>query len=150
MRGAVYGALGFAAVENLGYTLGLAEKSTFSRSSFPIQLVAFSLLRDVLAYPLHIGTQFYVALAAAQRYLMNDGPSVFVSFIVGVLFHGLFDLVAFIGLILVASKIIPAWLGSVVLVLQFGFVVLLVMLCRSRYKALIERENAMSANITPV
>lgn len=141
------GALGFAAVENLGFVLGLA---TPKKGSFPFQLVALSLLRASLAFPLHIGAQFYIALAAAQRHLLGDGPSVFASFFIAITFHGLFDAVALAALLLVTAKVIPQWAAYFVTAVQAVFVLLLMMLCRSRYKALIEREFAVSSEATAV
>lgn len=135
---ACMGSLGFAAMENMGYVLAIA----FSiRTGFSFKIVEISLLRGLLAYPLHVGTQFFVALSAAQWHVFKERSSVMFALLVAILFHGTFDGVALIGMVLIAAKIIPGWAGYLIPVFDFLLIGFLLLICRARYKGLLERER---------
>lgn len=140
---ACMGALGFAACENMGYILVGALSV---RKGFSFRLVGITLLRGLLAYPLHIGTQFFVAVSAAQWYVFKDKSNVMLALFVAVLFHGTFDGVALLGMLLIGGNIIPFWVGYLIPVFDFMLVGLLLLLCRSRYKALLVRESLVLAS----
>lgn len=137
-------ALGLATVENLSYVLGISQYS--SKSVFPFRRVGLTVLRDLLAFPIHVGGTFYIALAAAQRAVLGDGPSVLASFFVAVLFHGCFDAFALLIGLFIMLELIPDWVEFMVVVVQSVVVIGLMILCRSRFKSLIERERAVSAS----
>lgn len=131
-------ALGFAAAENVGFVLGVAQAY---RSKFSFEAVGVVLLRGILAYPVHIGAQFYIGVSSAQRYVFKDPSRVWLAAVVAVLFHGMFDAVSLISLVLITLKKIPAWTGTIVPVFHFILIGLLLLLCRGRHKALLEREK---------
>lgn len=138
LASACAGALGFAMTENMLYVLGLARATP---SGFSFGLVGLALLRGMLAYPVHVGTQFYVGVTAAQRDVLADRVSIGLALLVAVLFHGFFDAVAFTCMVLIGLKHIPEWVGGLVPVFDIVLVGFLLLLCRSRYKALLERER---------
>lgn len=133
-------ALGFAMTENVGYVLGIANAN---RTGFSFGLVGLALLRGILAYPVHVGTQFYVGVSAARWHVLGDRASVAWALFVAVLFHGTFDAVAFICMVLVGLKRIPEWVGAFVPVFDVVLVGFLLLLCRGRYTALLQRERVL-------
>lgn len=137
---ACMGALGFAATENVFYVLGIAQAS---RAGFSFGLVGLALFRGILAYPVHVGTQFFVAVSAAQRHVFEDKSSVPFALFIAVLFHGTFDGVALICMVLISLKKVPSWIAVLVPVFDIMLIGLLLLLCRGRYKALLERERVV-------
>lgn len=104
-------------------------------------LVFLGLFRGAVALPVHVGTQLYVAVVAAQRYVFLDDVKVSTALFQAILFHGTFDAIAFISTFLVGTKRIPVWVGFLVPVADIIMVSLLLLVCRARYKALLERER---------
>lgn len=137
------GALGFALTENVAYVLGIA-KTTQSGVSFA--LIGIALLRGVLAFPVHVGTQFYVGLSAAESHVLRDRVSVSLALFLAVLFHGTFDAVAFVCMVLIGLKKLPEWVGLFVPVFDLMLIGFLLLLCRGRYKGLLERERVLIAS----
>lgn len=133
-------ALGFAATENVFYMLGILQAN---RGSFSFGAAGLVLMRRLLAYPVHVGTTFYVGVAAARRHVFGDGISVGLALSVAIILHGVFDGVGFLALILVTLGKVPKWVGGGVPVFDLGLVGLLLLLCRGRYKALLEREKVV-------
>lgn len=133
-------ALGFAAAENTGFVLGIVQAN---RNKFSFEAVGVVLFRGILAYPVHIGSQFYIGVSTAQRYVFKDPGRVWPAVLVAVLFHGAFDAISLVFVVLITLKKIPVWTGTVVPVFDLVLIVLLLLLCRWRYKALLERERAV-------
>lgn len=135
-------ALGFATFENIMYLL---QWSTPTKSGgFPIIRAGLALLRDLFAFPLHIGTTFFIALVEARRHVLSDTLSLWSAFTTAVFFHGTFDASALVIAALVFKGVIPEWVEVIALVIQAFLVILLVILCRSRFQALIQREYALA------
>ncbi|CAN8067492.1 unnamed protein product [Agarophyton chilense] len=141
------GALGFATIENYGFVTGLASSPD---SKFGLGLVAMALFRGLLAFPVHVGAQFYVAIAAAQSYIFREPIGVMKSLFIAVMFHGLFDAISFLMLLFVGVLGAPSWMNVFAPILQSCLTVLLVVLCRGRYKALLERERMVFLSVNPV
>lgn len=137
------GALGLATVENVAYVLGLS--SAVTKTVFPFRRIGLTLLRDVLAFPVHVCNTSYIALAAAQRKLFGGGPSVYIAFLVAVAFHGTFDAVSLVSAGLIAYDKLPNWFEAIVVIIQIALVIALVVLCRTRFKSLLERERAINS-----
>lgn len=136
-------ALGFATAENLLFVLGLSRYT--SNSIFPFRRVGLTLLRDIMAFPVHVGATFYVALAAAQRSVFSDGMGVFSALLVAVFFHGSFDAVAIVASLLVALEKVQSWVEIAVIFVQLTLVCLLLLLCRNKFRAIMERDRAACA-----
>ncbi|CDF37555.1 unnamed protein product [Chondrus crispus] len=144
MASACMAALGFATIENIGYVSGMARAAS-QNSSAELLFVFLGLFRGLLAFPVHVGTQLYVAITASQRHIFMDDVSVPWALFHAILFHGTFDVLAFLSGALVTLRLWPAWIGLLVPVIDIIMVVLLLLVCRARYKALLERERmAMS------
>lgn len=139
MASACMVALGFATIENIGYVSGMAKASSSTGSV--LMFVALGLFRGVVAFPVHVGTQLYVAITAAKKRVFADDVSVFWALVQAILFHGTFDAIAFISMILVGFGSAPAWIGILVPVVDVIMAVLLLLVCRARYKSLLERER---------
>lgn len=136
--------LGFATTENIGYVMGMSKLAKGTGGTF---LAAFlGLFRGVIAVPTHVGTQLYVGIAAAQRHVFLDEVKVSIALFHAILFHGTFDAVAFVVTILVVTETVPVWLGLLVPVVDIFLVTLLLLVCRARYKALLERERVALAS----
>lgn len=133
-------ALGFAAAESIGFVLGIVQAY---RSKFSFEAAGIVLYRGILAYPVHLGSQFYIGVSTAQRHVFKDPNRVWPAVVVAVLFHGAFDAMSFVFTVLIALKKIPTWTGTVVPVFDLVLIALLLLICRWRYKALLEREKAV-------
>lgn len=132
------GALGFATIENLGFVLFLSA----SRSDgFPFNLVFMAVLRGILAFPVHVGAQFFVGVTAAQNYIFHDNRSVFYAILIVIMFHGSFDAAALVVSDLLTMRSWPQWSMAFVIGFQLFLAGLLLILCRGRSKALLERER---------
>ncbi|CAN8075147.1 unnamed protein product [Agarophyton chilense] len=135
---ACMGALGFATIENYGFVMGLRSSPD---SRFGLRLVSLALFRGFLAFPVHVGAQFYVAVAAAQSYIFREPIGVVKSLSIAALIHGLFDAISLVTLIFVGVLGVPPWVDISVIMLQACLTILLVVVCRVRYKALLQREK---------
>lgn len=135
------GALGLAASEHLGYVLGFSGFGT----KLSLAAVGSAIFRGMLAFPVHLGTAFYIGLAMAQKSVLGDSVSVGRAFAVAVFIHGTFDFYAFLTGVLGASGAFgsPPWLPFTAPVVDIVIVVLLILLCRGRYGALLEREHVV-------
>lgn len=135
-------ALGFATFENILYLL---QWSTPTKSGgFPLVRAGLAVLRDLFAFPLHIGTTFFIALVEARRYVLSDTLSVWSAFATAIFFHGTFDACALVVAALVFKGIVPEWVEVIAVLVQACLVILLIILCRSRFQALIQREHALA------
>lgn len=142
---ACMGALGFATIENIAYVLGL---SMTPAEGFPFELVGMALLRGFLAFPVHVGAQFYVGVSAAQRYVFQDPSNVSLALFIAVLFHGSFDTASLVVAACIKKKLLAEWTIALVFPFHIFLVILLLLLCRGRYKALLERERIVMASTT--
>lgn len=140
---ACMGAIGFAACENMGYILAI---TLVNRTDFSFRLVGITLIRGLLAYPLHVGSQFFVAVSAAQWYVFKDRSNVVIALLVAALFHGTFDAVGLLTMLFIGGNMMPAWTKYIVLAFEFVLIGTLLLLCRSRYKALLAREQLVLAS----
>lgn len=136
--------LGFATIENIGYGMKIGSMSASTWLGFA-GLALVALFRGALAFAVHVGTQLYVAVAAAQNHLFHDGGSVDVALLKAILFHGLFDAIAFVTLMGTIAGKVPAWFSLLVPVVDLGLVLALCLLVRSRYRALLNRENMLAS-----
>lgn len=141
LASACMAALGFATTENIAYVMAMAHVQT---AGFPVFLILMGLFRGVIALPVHIGTQLYVAVSAAHRYVFLDETKVMGALFQAILFHGTFDAIAFVSTLLVGLGRIPMWVGFLVPVIDVVLVSFLLLICRARYKALLERERVAS------
>lgn len=137
-------ALGFATFENVLYLIGWSEPS--KTGGFPIGRAGLAVLRDIFAFPLHIGTTFVIALVEARRFVLSDTLSVWSAFATAIFFHGTFDASALVIAALVLKGVLPEWCEAIAVAIQAVLVILLVVLCRSRFQALIERERALAVD----
>lgn len=138
LASACMAALGFATTENIGYVMAMAHVPT---AGFPIGLVLLGLFRGVVAFPVHVGTQLYVAISAAHRYVFLDETEVMGALFQAILFHGTFDAIAFVSTLLVVLGRLPSWVAILVACCDVVLVGFLFLVCRARYKALLERER---------
>lgn len=155
--------LGLAMVENNAYVLGLSTAKASGTAAListnkSVFLIA---LRDVLAFPVHVGATLSIAVTAATN-IVNDQlhshsstdnddgvatppppkASVAKAWLTAVAYHGLFDGAAMVVAVLVAKKLLPSVMEGVVVALQAALVVAFSILLRARFRALIEREHA--------
>lgn len=135
-------ALGFATTENIGYMLRMER---FEFSGFPLFVFGLGLLRGLLAFPVHVGAQLHVAVAAAHRHIFKDSTRVSAALLHAILIHGTFDAVAFSFMALITLRKLPPWTGLLVPVVDLFLVVVLMLLVRARYKGLLERERVTLA-----
>lgn len=132
-------ATGFAATENIAYVVG----GSISRGGVTWGNIGLALLRGVLAFPVHVGTQFYIATSAARYAIFHEQSKVFRAFLVAVLFHGTFDFVAFgIGALVGLGKI-PDWFNALVVVFDIVLVLVLLRLCTNQFRILKSKESAL-------
>lgn len=136
------GALGFATSENLTYVLALSQTDISQR--FPLRILLFSLLRTFLALPLHVALQFYIGLAATQNYLFEEGRSVSAALYLAIFIHGAFDAIAIVLVLLTSIEVLPDVLDYFIPGFQFFVVLLVLILCQARYRALFARERAIN------
>lgn len=144
---ACMGALGFATFENIGYVFGVSRSQ---KDSFPLDLLAMTVLRGILAFPVHVGTQFYIAVSAASQFILGDPTHVMMALFVAILFHGTFDAVSFLVIICVEHNFLPKWIAILVPIFDLVLITLLLLLCRGRYKAMLERERVLTSIAEPV
>lgn len=138
---ACIGALGFATAEHALFSLGMSLSPT---PPFPFAQLGTLIFRALLAFPVHVGTQCYVAVATAQTVLFREKSRVFSALVLAVALHGSFDATPLaIGLLYVKAGF-PSWTMLLTPVVQVALTVLLLVLCRARYKALLERESMLS------
>lgn len=135
-------ALGFATIENLLYVLGWSMSPTKTKA-FPFSQMGLAVLRDIFAFPLHIGTTFVIALVEARRKVFSDGVSLGTGFAIAIFFHGSFDAISLVIASLVLKDVAPSQFEYISVALQALLVVLLIVLCRGRFHALVQRERAL-------
>lgn len=159
-------ALGLATVKNVGSILSAKHLPTASSLWFVV-------LRDALAFPVHVGTTFYIALVSASAHLdrltttltlntpapptstpfpeedsgggrgSGANAEVVKAWFLAVLFHAWFDVVSLSTLVLIAWKVVPKYFEALVVVVQSISVVLFVLFVRARFNALVQREHAL-------
>lgn len=134
-------AIGFAMSENIFFMLGVANAR---RDSFSWSTAASVLGRGILAYPLHVGAQFLIGVASAQRDVLGDQVSVWAAVFTAIIIHSMFDLVGFIVLVLVAADKVGNWLGALVPAVDLIVVLFLGILCWSRHRSLVQREKMLA------
>eukprot|EP00177_Eucheuma_denticulatum_P006797 GFKZ01012357.1.p1 GENE.GFKZ01012357.1~~GFKZ01012357.1.p1 ORF type:complete len:366 (-),score=25.27 GFKZ01012357.1:391-1488(-) len=141
--------LGFATIENIGYGMNIGSMSASTWLGI-VGLAFVALFRGALAFAVHIGTQLYVAVTAAQKHLFQDDGSVPLALLYAILFHGLFDAIAFVTLMGTIAGKIPAWFSLIVPIIDLGLVIGLCLLVRSRYRALLDRERVLISTASEV
>lgn len=156
--------LGLAMVENNAYVLGLSTAKAAGNALMSTNKSVFLItLRDVLAFPVHVGATLSIAVTAAtnivneqlyshRRVALDDDlewstpppkASMFKAWLTAVTYHGLFDGAAMIVAVLVAKKLLPSFMEGVVIGFQALLVVAFSVLLRARFRALVEREHAL-------
>ena len=133
------GALGFAFFENVLYAglISTAEQDLLLR-------LGIVFLRGSIAFTLHVSTQFYVGVAAASQYVFRDHANIALSLFISILFHGTFNAFELITIPFATEADVPTYISFITLGLQIGSVCLLLLLCRGRYKALLDRERMVA------
>ncbi|PXF42058.1 hypothetical protein BWQ96_08226 [Gracilariopsis chorda] len=140
---ACMGALGFATAEHALFSMGM---SLAPSSGFPLAQLTTLTFRALLAFPIHVGTQCYIAVATAQTFLFREPSRVLSALFLAVVFHGTFDATPFVLSLLYLKLGIPSWTMLLVPPVQVSLAVLLLVLCRGRYKALLEKEQMLSTS----
>lgn len=125
------GALGLAGTEQFFYSLRMA-----ARGNTWIGFLV-SLYRAVFAFPLHIGTAFYIGIAVAKKEIQNMDTSIPLAITVAVLFHGAFDAVEMTAAFLVMRyKFNLFGTFSLMLIINTAFIIGLIWLCLFAYRRL--------------
>lgn len=131
--GVVGGALGLAMAEHFFYTVQM-----FSRMKSLLAATLVSLLRAVLAFPVHCGTAMIIGVALAKNMVLRTGAKVWPSFLLAVFIHGSFDAVAMVTTGLISSGVLPKspWFGFGIILGDILVAVVLMVYCRRIYKSL--------------
>lgn len=117
-------ALGFAGSEHIMYATGYVAQMAF----FPA--LWSSVLRALLAFPLHVGTTFWIGTRAAQFAVLKQPVSFLLSISVAIFFHGTLDAMAFLA---AAEEISMPMLGSIVFPVQALLVLGIIWLARRSF-----------------
>lgn len=129
--------IGFASMENLGRVNRLGSVA----SRLPFYMLILLLLQRLMSFPLHFGTQLHVAVAAAHRHVFRDTNKVGFALFQAILFRATFDSLGFIVTAISMLGTSRPWIFVLLLVLELLLFAMLMLLVRSRYMGLLERER---------
>lgn len=125
-------AVGFAGAEHVLYATGYVARMGL------LSALSASVARAFIAFPLHVGTTFWIGTRAARYAVLKERVSFWKSIAVAVFFHGTLDAVAFLGAAEESNWPALAWF---VLPIQAALVVALMTLGRRAFLKVVEEER---------
>ncbi len=143
------GALGLAAAEHFFFTWPLFMASRVLRNrTVLVGATVLSLVRALLAFPIHCGTALIIGVAMAKKIVLKENVRIAPAFAMAIFVHGTFDAVSMVvsGLATVKAIRPSIWSGVGVLVADIIMTVGLMLYCRASYKSLVRSDGYASLN----